>query len=154
MTSAPLTLAEIEEANALVASMEFDAKDFLDWNGTTMGRWDTWRAYIADGGKGSSPRDSFECLIHGVADDYQNAAKIIRSLLPLARTALTSSSERDAVIEACADIAYRFLAEEQYVFTANLLRTKIRALKSTPPKEPGTDDVLLEIANTTDAAEG
>jgi|SRR6185437_12047744 len=118
MTSAPLTLAEIERLEQL----EADARLLAD----------------------SIARSNARALI----------VRELPRLLSLARAALTSSSERDAVIEACADIAYRFLAEEQYVFTANLLRTKIRALKSTPPKEPGTDDVLLEIANTTDAAEG
>lgn len=37
-----------------------------------MERWDSWRAYIADGGKASWPRDAFESLIDcivGECDD-------------------------------------------------------------------------------------
>jgi len=28
-----------------------------------MSRWDAWRKYIAEGGKGSWPRDEFEMLL-------------------------------------------------------------------------------------------
>jgi len=35
---------------------------------TAMQHWDTWREYIANGGKGSMPRDGFESYLDRIAE--------------------------------------------------------------------------------------
>lgn len=46
-----------------------------------MKRWDKWREYIAEGGKGSWPRDEFEALLDYLAVDKHNRYDAMESAL-------------------------------------------------------------------------
>jgi hypothetical protein len=45
-----------------------------------MSAWDSWRSYIADGGRGSWPRDQFEMLLSSVDGEREDAADEIARL--------------------------------------------------------------------------
>lgn len=66
---------------ALVERLRADAKDFIDWNGKLMTSWDKWRSYIAEGRKGSWPRDGFESWAYAASENFTEAADAIEALL-------------------------------------------------------------------------
>ena len=43
-----------------------------------MKQWDAWRKYIANGGKGSWPRDAFESLLDAVDEMRSNIKSLIK----------------------------------------------------------------------------
>lgn len=45
-----------------------------------MGCWDDWRSYIADGHRGSWPRDQFEMLLSSIDSEREEAADEISRL--------------------------------------------------------------------------
>uniref|UniRef100_A0A6H1ZMB2 Uncharacterized protein n=1 Tax=viral metagenome TaxID=1070528 RepID=A0A6H1ZMB2_9ZZZZ len=49
-----------------------------------MKQWDSWRKYIADGGKASWPRDAFESLVDGFQE------KIEDGIPPLAKQVVST----------------------------------------------------------------
>ena len=48
--------------------MEHIDYDSLDRD-EIMKQWDSWRAYIANGGGGSWPRDAFEAILDKILED-------------------------------------------------------------------------------------
>ena len=63
-----------EATMKLVDELRAAAKDAIDWNGKPMTEWDRWRAAIADGERGSWPRDAFEGWLDHYADLMTRAA--------------------------------------------------------------------------------
>ncbi len=45
-----------------------------------MSAWDSWRGYIAEGGRGSWPRDQFEMLLSSLDGEREDAADEIARL--------------------------------------------------------------------------
>lgn len=45
-----------------------------------MTHWDAWRRYIAEGGRGSWPRDQFEMLLSSIDGEREDAADEIDRL--------------------------------------------------------------------------
>jgi len=64
----------------LVKRLQDNIADILDWNGKVMTAWDTVRAMIAKGDKGSLPRDIIESYLYGYAEDMKEAADRIEKL--------------------------------------------------------------------------
>ena len=64
----------------LVKRLRDNVADILDWNGKVMTAWDTVRAMIAKGDKGSLPRDIMESYLSGYAEDINEAADRIEKL--------------------------------------------------------------------------
>jgi len=50
-----------------------DDERLMDW-------WDSWRSYIAEGGRGSWPRDQFEMLLSSLDGQREDAADEIDRL--------------------------------------------------------------------------
>lgn len=62
-TTAYLSAIIPPDVAGLVKKARAEKDDAVAWGGGVMKQWDSWRKYIADGGKGSWPRDAFESLI-------------------------------------------------------------------------------------------
>lgn len=73
-----LTVEKVEAVAVaeLVARLR---KPFL--NDETLRHWDSWRKYIAEGGKSSWPRDAFESTIDAADEERTDAAKAISALV-------------------------------------------------------------------------
>ena len=50
--------------------VKFGPRDFMDRE-VIMKQWDEWREYIANGGKGSWPRDAFEALLDSFEEQLE-----------------------------------------------------------------------------------
>ena len=64
----------------LVKRLRDNVADIIDWNGKVMTAWDTVRVMIANGNKGSLPRDIMESYLFGYAEDMAEAADHIEQL--------------------------------------------------------------------------
>lgn len=64
----------------IVERLRTTVKDMLAWNGPAMTAWDTWRSAIADGEKGSWPRDAYESHLDSYAEQLTEAADLITAL--------------------------------------------------------------------------
>jgi len=67
-------------ADNLVKRLQDNVADIVDWNGKVMTAWDTVRAMISNGNKGSLPRDIMESYLFGYAEDMAEAADHIEQL--------------------------------------------------------------------------
>jgi hypothetical protein len=82
----------------LAKRLRDNVADILDWNGKVMTAWDTVRAMIAKGDKGSLPRDIMESYLHGYAEDMKEAADRIEKLESIANEAYTERNRLVALL--------------------------------------------------------
>lgn len=75
MTDTPVPVSAEAPAPDLVERLRSHKADIWNWNGDAMTAWDGWREAIANGDKGSWPRDAFESLIGSYGEDMEEAIK-------------------------------------------------------------------------------
>lgn len=135
--------------------------------------WDGWRKYIADGGRGSWPRDAYECILDWIAEECGEASTIPRVTATAIAAILSQEggnplhlaySEQWRIPAVAEKIARLFAARvpETQPETSALSSTEQRVMRGalrrsvdivSPPAqgEPSEDD-LREMAAQLDAA--
>ena len=74
-----------------------------------LNRWEAWRKHIAEGGKGSCPRDEFEAVLDELEENY----RYIRITMEHARIFISSRQKmNDTGIELYDDLLGRLKALE------------------------------------------